>query len=150
MFHWRNLAVLFVVGLLVISVNPAFAKPGRGKGKITWTPGRVEQIVQPGESVTIKASFVSPVDLTNITFRLSDGLSQIVSVEPARLATVKAGETQTITLTITQPTENAHSQGGVVQVRVGPRNQPQSLKVKITVPSPIEDEDEDEDEEADD
>ncbi len=140
MFNWRNLALLFVVGLLVVSVNPAFAKPGGGKGKITWTPGRVKQIVQPGETVTVTASFVSPIDLANVTFRLSGGLSQIVSVEPASLATVKAGEPQTITLTITQPTENAHSQGGVMWVRVGPRNQPQSLKIKITVPSPTEDE----------
>ena len=139
MLRWRNLAVLFVIGLLVISVSTAFAKPGQGKGKIIWTPGRVEQFVQPGETVTVKVSFVSPVDLTNITFRISGGLSRIVSVEPASLATIKAGETQAITLTINQPTENAHSQGGVVQVRVGQRNRPQSLKVKITVPSLTED-----------
>jgi hypothetical protein len=134
MLRWRNLAVLLVVGLLVVSVSTAFAKPGQGKGKITWTPGRIEQIVQPGKTVTVKVSFVSPVDLTNVTFRISGGLSRIVSVEPASLATVHAGETQAITLTINQPTEKAHNQGGVVQVRVGQRNQPQSLKVKITIP----------------
>ena len=143
MLRWRNLVVLFVVGLLVVSVSTALAKPGLGKGKITWTPGRVEQIVQPGKTVKVKVSFVSPVDLTHVTFRISGGLSRIVSVEPASLATVKAGETQAITLTINQPTENAHNQGGVVQVRVGQRNQPQSLKVKITVPPLAEDDEAD-------
>ncbi|GIK40856.1 MAG: hypothetical protein BroJett011_46890 [Chloroflexota bacterium] len=147
MFHWRNLAVLLLVGFLVVSAGTAFAKPGHGKGKITWTPGRVEQVVEPGQTVTVKASFVSPVDLTHVTFRLSGGLSRIVSIEPASLATVKAGSTQTITLTITQPTEKAHNQGGVMQVRVGQRNQPHSLKIKITVPSPGEDEDKDDDDE---
>lgn len=131
-----------LVGLLVLSVGVAAAQSEPGtysskakpaKARLTWSVDRVEQTLGAGQTATIDVTLTSSVDVPNAAFRVPGGLGRIVSVSPATL-NLKAGVAQSVRLTIKLPTEGAHSQSGVVQVRSGKRNLSQALRVNIRVP----------------
>jgi hypothetical protein len=136
---------LLLIGLLLFTVGAAAAKGGGGGGKdhpkgkpaqarITWSVGRVEQTLSPGQTVEVNVTLTSSADLTNVTLRVPGGLGRVLKVEPSSFASLKAGVATAVKLTISAPSQGVHSQGGVVQVRAGKRNVPAALKVKLSVP----------------
>jgi hypothetical protein len=156
MSRYRSLIIsLALVGLLMLTVSAAAAaKGGGGSGKghpkdkgqharLTWSVGRVEQTVAPGQTVEVEVTLTSSADLSNVTLRVPGGLGRVLRVEPASFATLKAGVATPVKLTIAMPSDGAHSQGGVVQVRAGRRNVPAALKVKLTIPSSADDDSQD-------
>jgi uncharacterized membrane protein len=145
----RSAMIVFIAAVLALSAGAVAAKPGAPGGKdkavkarITWSVARVEQTLVAGQTATVDVTLTSSADVSNATLRIPGGLGRVVSVSPATFS-LKAGVAQAVRLTIAMPAEGAHSQGGVIQVRSGKRNLPQSLKVNVTVPG-----DEDEDEES--
>ncbi|MBA3470520.1 MAG: hypothetical protein H0T53_12850 [Herpetosiphonaceae bacterium] len=135
---WMALLLVFACLILVAGAGTAQAQ-GKGKGpkknpKITWSTARVTQTVNPGQTATVSASFSSSADLQNITLSIPGDLGTIVSVAPASIASLKAGEVATVTLTVTMPSSGAHSQGGVLKITQGKKSLPGSLKIKISVP----------------
>jgi hypothetical protein len=149
MSRYRSILIpLLLVTLLILSVGAASAKGGGGgdghpkakpaKARITWSQARVVQTVTPGQTRIVEVTLTSSVDLTNVTLRVPEGLDRVMKVEPASFTSLKAGVATAVKLTISMPSQNAHSQGGVVQVRAGKRVIPASLKVKLTVPNPVD------------
>lgn len=147
MSRYRPVIVpLLLVALLLLTVDAAAAKGGGGghgqpkarlpKARITWSQPRIVQAVRSGQTSVVEVTLTSSVDLTNVTLRVAGGLGRILKVEPASFASIKAGVATSVKLTITMASQNAHSQGGVVQVRAGKRAIPMLLKVQLTVPSP--------------
>ena len=149
MFRYRAIIVpLVLLMLLLLTVGAAAAKGGGGgnghakakpaKARITWSQARVVQAIAPGQTAVVQVTLTSSADLANVTLRASGGLGRIVKVEPASFTSLKAGVATPIKLTISMPSSNAHSQGGVVQVRAGKRAVPASLKLKLTVPGVVD------------
>jgi uncharacterized membrane protein len=85
------------------------------------------------------STLTSSTDLTDLTLHVPAGLGRVVKVEPATIASLKAGVATPVRLTISMPATGAHSQGGVVQMRAGQRNVPSALQVKLTVPGATDD-----------
>ncbi len=149
MSRYRSLIVpLVLVMLLILTVGTAAAKDeGGGKGqpkaklpkaRITWSQPRVIQTVTPGQTSVVEVTLTSSADVANVTLRVSGGLGQVMKIEPASFTSLKAGVATPVELTISMPAQNAHSQGGVVQVQAGKRVIPASLKVKLTIPVPAD------------
>ena len=139
---WMPLLLVFACLILGAGASAAEAKGPKPKKnpKITWSTARVTQTVNPGQTATVSASFSSSVDLQNITLAIPGDLAKVVSISPTSIASLKAGEVATVTLTIAMSTVDAQSQGGVLKITQGTKNLPGSLKIKITVPgSPDED-----------
>lgn len=149
MARYRSILVpLLLVTLLILSVGAASAKGGGGgdghpkakpaKARITWSQARVVQTVTPGQASVVELTLTSSADLASVTLHVPGGLGRLIKVEPASFTSLKAGVATPVKLTIGMPAQNAHSQGGVVQVRAGKRAIPASLKVKLTVPNPAD------------
>jgi len=143
----RRIQLIVVLALIVVSLSTAgtaAAKPGGpntgkpDKARITWSVARVEQTVAPGESVQVPLTITSSADLSNLSLAAAGGLGKIVSFEPSSIASLKAGVSASVTMTITLPAEGAHCQGGVVKARSGNRSVPAPLKVKVLLPDGCE------------
>jgi uncharacterized membrane protein len=145
MSRYRAVVVpLVLVTLLILTVGAAAAKGGGGgqakakpaKARITWSQAHLVQTIASGQTTVVQVTLTSSSDLANVTLRVPGGLGRIVKVEPASFTSLKAGVATPIKLTISMPSQNAHSQAGVVQVRAGKRAIPTPLKLKLTVPAP--------------
>jgi hypothetical protein len=137
------LPLLLVAGLLVGGSADAKGK-GKGNGaashpKLTWSPVRIAQTVNSGQSVSVTATVSSTVDVENVALTATGGLARVVTITPSSLS-LKAGVAATVTIVITEPASGAHDQGGAIKAKLGKRSLPGSLKLKITVPG-TEDED---------
>jgi len=148
---YRHLiSTLGVVCLLLLTVGAAAAKdnvspqrphgpvgqPPTGKGKpahLTWTPGRITQAVTAGQTRQITATVTSSADIAAAALVIPGGLGRVMKADSATLTTIKAGTPTTVTFTVTMPAIGAHTQGGVVQLRVGHRMLAQPLPVLLTV-----------------
>jgi hypothetical protein len=135
----RLLPLLLVAALLVAGAAAADAK-GKGKGngaaknpRLTWSPVRIAQTVNPGQSVSVTATVSSTLDVENVALTATGGLARVVTITPSSLS-LKAGVAATVTIVITEPASGAHSQGGAIKAKLGKRSLPGSLKLKITVP----------------
>lgn len=146
MSQYRRLIItLGVVTLLLLTFGAAAAKPDKpprdtrqpsgGKGKparLTWTPGRITQAVSVSQTVQLTATFTSSADIDEATLVIPGGLGKVMKADTVQLTAIKAGAPTTVTFTVTMPAK-AHTQGGVVQVRVGKRMLAQPLPVLLTV-----------------
>ena len=137
------LALFALVACFALTFGTASADPGGGKGRtrakpvkarITWSTARVEQTLAPGQTAEVTVTLTSNVDVDNVTLRVPRGLARIVTVEPASFTSLKAGVATPVKLVFSMPADQAHSQGGVIQVRSGQRALPSHLSVKVTVP----------------
>jgi hypothetical protein len=145
MARYRRLIITFgVVALLLLTFGAAAAKPDKlrdtrqpsgGKGKparLTWTPGRITQAVTAGQTIQVTATFTSSADIAEATLVIPGGLGKVLKADSVTLSNIKAGALTTVTFTVTMPA-TAHTQGGVVQVRMGKRMLAQPLPVLLTV-----------------
>lgn len=135
----RNLLVALMLAGSLLFISSGAAAKGQNPNKppkatITWSTPRLEQSVNPGQTVEVELALTSSVDLSNLTFQISGGLSRVVAIEPATIGSLKAGVATPVKVTITMPTTGAHSQAGVIQVRAGQRVIPSALKLKLIVP----------------
>lgn len=150
MSHYRRLIItLGVVALVLLSFGAATAKdnhkpklphgaghPPAGKGRpahLTWTPARITQAVTAGQTTQLTATFTSSADIAEATLVIPGGLGRVLKADSATLTNIKAGALTTVTFTATMPATGAHTQGGVVQLRVGQRRLAQPLPILLTV-----------------
>ena len=145
----RMLVSLLLAALLAITASVVGAAPGpqakrkvngpKAKARMTWSVKRVEQTINAGESGTVAVTLTSNVDVVNVSLRVPGGLGRVTTVSAAGVAqgspfSLKANSPVTITLAFTVPANAVESQAGVVQVLVGGRNTPESLKVFVRLP----------------
>jgi hypothetical protein len=130
------------VALLLLTVGAAAAKGNdtsklpQDKGKparLTWTPRRITQVVTAGQTIQVSATFNSSADIAEATLVIPGGLGKVLKADSAKLTNIKAGTPTTVTFSVTMPATGAHTQGGVVQVRVGQRMFAQPLPILLTV-----------------
>jgi hypothetical protein len=151
MFQNRRLIItLGVIALLLLTFGAAAAKDndkpklphgGAGHGPasigkpahLSWTPGRIMQAVTAGQTLQITATFSSSADIAEATLFVPGGLGKVLKADQAKLTAIKAGTPTTVTFTVTMPATRAHTQGGVVQMRVGQRMLAPPLSVLLTV-----------------
>lgn len=144
MHRHRLLLVLTLVVLSLALVGTAAAKPGGPNGRpngpqppqprITWSTPRLQQTVNPGQTVQVNVTLTSSVDLNDVTLVVPGDLGLVLSAEPASFSQLQAGVATNVRLTISMPVEGAHNQGGIVQVRAGERAVPHALKVHVRLP----------------
>jgi hypothetical protein len=133
------LIALTLVALSLLGVGSAAAKPGkpndpkRPQARITWSVPRVEQTLNAGETVRVPVTLTSSAALSDVTLTVPRGLGRLLTIEPAQLASLQAGEAKTITLVFSAPSERAHCQGGVIKLRAGNKVIPTPLNVKVTI-----------------
>jgi hypothetical protein len=149
MSRYRRLIITFgAAALLLLTFGAAAARdndtpklphgvgqPPTGKGKparLSWTPGRVTQAVTAGQTIRVTATFTSSADIAEAALVIPGGLGKVLKADSATLTNIKAGALTTVTFTVTMPSL-AHTQGGVVQVRVGRRMLARPLPVLLTV-----------------
>lgn len=150
----RLLLSLLLAALMAVTAGVVGAAPGpQGKGKangskekarMTWSVKRVEKILNAGESGSAIVTLTSNVDVANVSLRLPGGLGRITKAIPAEVGqgstfNLKANTPINVTLTFAVPADAVGSQGGVVQVLVGGRNMPESLKVLVRRPGDVND-----------
>jgi hypothetical protein len=143
MSRYRHLIVTIgVIALLLLSIGAAAAKgndqpkPPQTKGKpahLTWTPGRIRQVVTPGQTIQVSATFSSSADIAAATLVIRGGLAKVLKANSSILTDIKAGTSTTLTFTATIPATGAHTLGGVVQLRAAGRILAQPLPVLLTV-----------------
>jgi hypothetical protein len=117
--------------------NPGKGKPPKKPKKPmhTWSVGWVERTVAAGASTTVKISFTSNVDLSNVEFRLSEDLTAgYATVAPATVAAVTADVPVELTLTLKAPAVNAKTTGGVLMARTAQRSLGKPLHIKVRLP----------------
>ena len=117
--------------------NPGKGKPPKKPKKPihTWSVGWVERTVAAGASMTVKVTFTSNVDLTNVEFRLSEDLAAgYATVSPATVAAVSADVPVELTLTLKAPAANAKTTGGVLMARTAQRSLGKPLHIKVRLP----------------
>jgi hypothetical protein len=142
----RLIITLGAVALLLLTFGAVAAKdksklpnsggqPPAGKGRpahLTWSPGRVTQAVNAGQTIQVTATFTSSADIAEATLVIPGGLGKVLKADSATITNIKAGALTTVRFTVTMPAK-AHTQGGVVQVRIGKRMLAQPLPVLLTV-----------------
>jgi uncharacterized membrane protein len=133
------LIVLALVALSLVGAGSVAAKPGkpndpkRPQARVTWSVPRVEQTLNPGQTLRVPVTLTSSGDLANVTLAIPGGLGRLLTIEPAQLGSLQAGEATSITLVFSVPGEGAHCQGGVIKVRAGNKTIPTPLNVKVTI-----------------
>ena len=108
----RLFALLFLVAGAVITLTAcgggesapegrkqALAVGGTGNA-IAWTPGSIAFSINPGGKQDIPVTFTTSAALSNVTVTVVPELKNIVSVSPTTFATLTAGQTATVTLTV--------------------------------------------------
>jgi hypothetical protein len=145
----RLITTLGVVALLLLTFGAAAAKPNdtpkpahgnagqppvsKGKpARLTWSPRRMTHAVTAGQTIQLTATFSSSVDIAEATLVIPGGLGKVLKADTAKLTNIKAGVVTTVMFTATMPAK-AHTQGGIVQVRMGGRLLAQPLPVLLTV-----------------
>ncbi len=142
----RMLVSLLLAALLAVTASVVGAAPGpqakgkakgpKAKARMTWSVKRVEHSLNAGESGNATVTLTSNVDVAKVSLRVPGGLGRITKVSAAGVAqgstfNLTANTPVTVTLAFAVPANAVESQGGVVQVLVGGRNTPESLKVFV-------------------
>lgn len=116
-------------------VTASSAKQATSSPVITWTPRSLEETVEAGTTETVPVSFVAAKDLSDVTVRVVPELEPYVSVSPATLSSVAAGQPITLTVEISSPvTAIPGTIEGTIQIRQSGQNtiaRPLSTAVRI-------------------
>lgn len=123
---------LLMLLLLVLAFGAA-AKAGTTP-PISWNPASVDVVVARGSSADVVVSFTSSVKLRDVDLRVVPEITSFVKVTPASLGSVAAGETVSVTLTVSPGDATAlGTYEAVIQVRVKSKNIALPLPVVVRV-----------------
>ncbi len=122
-----------LLAMLVLSqmaVTPsAFAK-GKPPPKVKWSHTPITATVARGISTTTTVSFTTNADLSNAKLRLTPSLKGAVTISPTTFASITAGTSYSVDITIDVPANSRRMQyNGVLTLRIGNRT--------IAVPLPL-------------
>lgn len=94
------IALILGTGLLVVAVVILTPTPAPADPKITWAPSSLTAEVGRGESKTIGVSFISSEAVANVQASVVPALQSFVQVTPASFASMTAGQTLVLNVTI--------------------------------------------------
>jgi hypothetical protein len=98
------IAVL-VAGVLVFVVVLFTYSPAPAAPTISWTPSEVVETIGQGETKTTVVSFTSEDDLEDVVVWIVPELSPYVSASPSSFSSINEGDTLSLTLTFSAPTD---------------------------------------------
>jgi len=102
-------------------------------GCISWSPDSLDVSLAPAESKIVQVEFTSAVSTTHVTTFVVPGISDHVSLSPSSFATIRAGETYSIDVTLTSPPGmDVAQKDGVIMLRQGRRTLARPLPVNLS------------------
>src|SRR5688572_29853111 len=115
----RLFLALFLVTLNLAAIGDAFQGPP-GRGRINWSVAEVTETIAAGANKTVRVTFQSAQELTNVSIWLSPSLEQVLTVKPPRFHKLAAGKDYELTLTFAaRASEPAGEHGGTMHVKLG-------------------------------
>jgi RHS repeat-associated protein len=110
----------------------------KSSGSVFWSPGVVNEILQPGETKVIVLLLSSTIKLAGATLWVVPELQHFVkSLEPASFAKLEAGTTYTVSIKLSIPFKiQPGSYDGTMHLRVGSKTYPEVLKLNLHVIAP--------------
>jgi len=120
--------------LLLLALLFFLTLGAQNKTHVTWHPSSLSQTVFIGTSSSVDVAFTSDGDLEDVTLSVVPELASIVSVSPSTFPVIKAGETQTVTITFSA-TDDAEVQTllGTIHLKQGSRTIAQPLPVSVQI-----------------
>ncbi|MDP3697658.1 MAG: hypothetical protein Q8R55_06660 [Candidatus Taylorbacteria bacterium] len=110
----------FLVPIVVLSVilgSTWLYAQKSGKPTIKWSQKEVVEIVLPSTTKNVPVLFRSGVNLNNVTFFITPGLRNVVSVNPSQFPAISAGNNYSLTLTINSGNQSQVKFEGTVHLR---------------------------------
>ena len=144
----RALPIVVALGLVIMSSASANQGEGNGQGppagpngggegpQIEWSPGERTIAAAPGSTIEeIDVQFEARSDHQDVSVRVVPELEPFISAEPNHFSEIAAGDTHTLSLTISVPedAEPGATFDGTVQLREGNRNLARPLPIEIEV-----------------
>jgi len=115
--------------LFPVAISVAAAQP-----KVIWSQKEVKLQLSPGSGDVRQVTFTSDHNLQNVTIEAVTEIANLVTIQPATIASVFADQAQTVSLFFSIPastTVGLHE--GTIHVRFGSQTIPQTLKISIDV-----------------
>ena len=132
----RLFLALILVTLDFAGIGNAFQGPP-GRGRISWSVAEVTETVATGTNKTVRVTFQSAQELTNVSIWLSPSLEQVLTVKPPRFDKLAAGKDYEVTLTFAaRASDPAGEHGGTMHVKLGEATVPVPLTVALRITRP--------------
>ncbi|MGE5138808.1 MAG: hypothetical protein ACM3JD_05040 [Rudaea sp.] len=126
-----------LLAMLVLSqmaVTPSALAKGKVPPKVKWDHHPITGTVTRGVSTTTTVSFTTNVDLTNVTLRLTPSLKGAVTISPTTFASITAGTSYSVDITVDVPANSKRMQyNGVLTLRIGHRALAMPLPLRFRV-----------------
>jgi hypothetical protein len=101
--------------------------------RVAWSPDSVYASLAPGESETFQVAFTSAVSATGVTTFVVPEIADHVSLNPSSFASLAAGQTYSIDVTLTSPPGmEVAEKDGVIMLRQGRRALARPLPVNLS------------------
>ncbi|MDP3697660.1 MAG: hypothetical protein Q8R55_06670 [Candidatus Taylorbacteria bacterium] len=126
----------FLVPVVVLSVilgSTWLYAQKSGKPTIQWSQKKVIEFILPNTTQNIPISFKSGVNLNNVTFFVTPGLRNVVSVNPSQFPSISAGNDYNLTLTINSGNQSQVQFEGTVHLRDNLNYATNALPLPVTV-----------------
>ncbi len=138
-----SLSILTLAGAALAGPNEQSNRDNRRPAFVQWNPQVLRAQVALGQTSTYSASFRCTRDLQNVTLLVNSPLEPYIKLDVASFASVTAGTTYTVNLTLTTPPaltsleqDARYGFAGIMQMRAGGRMVPGHLKLQFYVPEP--------------
>jgi len=135
------LAIIITFIMLASTIIPSNHANAKSNGScITWSPAKLSTAVPAGGTQQTTVNFSSKKDLSNVTLSIVPELECFLSISPTSFPEVTKGTTYSIQLAVSVPSDEIPNSDyeGVLQLKVGKRVYPQSLKIRLHVSAPLE------------
>lgn len=130
----KNLSRVGVICAIMVVILGLATAPVSATPKISWSQPTVSATIAKGGTYTATVTFTSAVNLTNATFKWTPSVGGILSVDPTTVAAVTASTANSVTLTVTIPTNTKKKvYNGELRVAVGNRKYANPLQLRFTV-----------------
>ena len=130
----RLFAVILMLAMLSSALFPFAVSVAAAQPKVIWSDKQISLQLSPGSGQTRQVTFTCDHNLQNATIEAVPEIANLVSIQPATIASVFADQAQTVSLFFSIPsgtTLGLHE--GTIHVRTGSQTMPQTLKISIDV-----------------
>ena len=120
-------------GLTAMSANPKGTQSARNPGpQVAWSPDSLYASLAPGGSTMFQVEFTPSVNATGVTTFVVPEIADHVLLNPSSFASLAAGQTYSIDVTLTSPPGmEVAEKDGVIMLRQGRRALAKPLKVDL-------------------
>jgi hypothetical protein len=129
-----KLITLILTLAMLSSSLPLVVSLAAAQPKITWSEKQLSLQLSPGSGEVRQVTFTSDHNLQDVTIEAVSEIADLVSVQPATIASVFADQSQSVSLFFSIPAGTSFGlHEGTIHVRTGSQTFPQTLKLSIDV-----------------